>query len=140
MNIQEAYQDFKEKNGQSTINPFKLWEAAVAWAMESKQRTSLQNRLYWRRLEEISKQGFFNKRQFSSFSWHIYCKQNIMPIEFEDKKGKIITKYIELPDGSTSLQSTSKMCKKAFGDYITAVEAYGAGLGVNFSENPNESD
>jgi hypothetical protein len=32
------------------------------------------------------------------------------------------------------------MCKKAFGDYITAVEAYGAGLGVNFSENPNESN
>ena len=140
MNIQEAYQDFKEKNGGATINPFKLWEAAVAWAMQNKQRTGLQNRLYWKRLEEISKQGFFNKRQFSSFSWHIYCKQNIMPIEFEDKKGKIVTKYIELPDGSTSLQSTSKMCKRDFSEYILAVEVYAAELGVSLSENPNESD
>jgi|TARA_R110000782_G_scaffold130986_1_gene222772 hypothetical protein len=63
-----------------------------------------------------------------------------MPIEFEDKTGKIITKYIQLPDNSTSLISTSKMCKKSFADYITAVEAYGAGLGVDFSENPNECD
>ena len=140
MNMEEAYQDFKEKYGHSAINPYKLWVAACTWSTSSKKRSTLQNALYWRRLEEISKQGFFNKRQFSAFSWHIYCKQNIMPIEFEDKKGKIITKYIELPDGSTSLVSTSKMCKKSFADYITAVEAYGAGLGVDFSENPNECD
>ena len=142
MNMEEAYQDFKEKYGHSAINPYKLWVAACTWSSSSKKRSTLQNALYWRRLQEISEQAFVgeHKQQFSAFSWHIYCKQNIMPIEFEDKTGKIITKYIQLPDNSTSLISTSKMCKKSFADYITAVEAYGAGLGVDFSENPNECD
>tara|TARA_R110000803_G_scaffold40942_1_gene88221 strand:- start:4281 stop:4703 length:423 start_codon:yes stop_codon:yes gene_type:complete len=140
MNMEEAYQDFKEKYGHSAINPYKLWVAACTWSSSSKKRSSMQNALYWRRINEISEQAFLNKQQFSAFSWHIYCKQNIMPIEFEDKTGKIITKYIQLPDNSTSLISTSKMCKKSFADYITAVEAYGAGLGVDFSENPNECD
>ena len=140
MNMEEAYQDFKEKYGHSAINPYKLWVAACTWSTSSKKRSSMQNALYWRRINEISEQVIWNKQQFSAFSWHIYCKQNIMPIEFEDKTGKIITKYIQLPDNSTSLISTSKMCKKSFADYITAVEAYGAGLGVDFSENPNECD
>ena len=140
MNMEEAYQDFKDNHGQSTINPYRLWVAACTWSTSSKKRSSMQNALYWRRINEISEQVIWNKQQFSAFSWHIYCKQNIMPIEFEDKTGKIITKYIQLPDNSTSLISTSKMCKKSFADYITAVEAYGAGLGVDFSENPNECD
>ena len=140
MNMEEAYQDFKEKYGHSAINPYKLWVAACTWSTSSKKRSSMQNALYWRRINEISEQAFLNKQQFSAFSWHIYFKQKIMQIEFEDKTGKVITKYIQLPDNSTSLISTSKMCKKSFADYITAVEAYGAGLGVDFSENPNECD
>lgn len=96
-------------------------------------RTNKQNAYYWRRLEEIAQQATMQGRKFNSFAWHIYCKMEIMPIEFEDKKGNIITKYVQLPNGETTLKSTTVMSKKAFADYITAVEAFGAGLGVRFS-------
>ena len=136
MNMEEAYQDFKDNHGQSTINPYRLWVAACTWSTSSKKRSSMQNALYWRRLQEISEQAFLNKQQFSAFSWHIYFKQKIMQIEFEDKTGKVITKYIQLPDGSTALKSTSVMSKKEFSDYITKCEAYATQeLGVKFSED-----
>tara|TARA_R110002126_G_scaffold21609_1_gene77953 strand:- start:1730 stop:2152 length:423 start_codon:yes stop_codon:yes gene_type:complete len=136
MNMEEAYQDFKEKYGHSAINPYKLWVAACTWSSSSKKRSSMQNALYWRRINEISEQAFLNKQQFSAFSWHIYFKQKIMQIEFEDKTGKVITKYIQLPDGSTALKSTSVMSKKEFSDYITKCEAYATQeLGVKFSED-----
>ena len=136
MNMEEAYQDFKEKYGHSAINPYKLWVAACTWSTSSKKRSSMQNALYWRRINEISEQAFLNKQQFSAFSWHIYFKQKIMQIEFEDKTGKVITKYIQLPDGSTALKSTSVMSKKEFSDYITKCEAYATQeLGVKFSED-----
>mgnify|MGYP003642514776 FL=1 len=136
MNMEEAYQDFKEKYGHSAINPYKLWVAACTWSSSSKKRSTLQNALYWRRINEISEQAFLNKQQFSAFSWHIYFKQKIMQIEFEDKTGKVITKYIQLPDGSTALKSTSVMSKKEFSDYITKCEAYATQeLGVKFSED-----
>jgi hypothetical protein len=136
MNMEEAYQDFKDNHGQSTINPYRLWVAACTWSTSSKKRSSMQNALYWRRINEISEQAFLNKQQFSAFSWHIYFKQKIMQIEFEDKTGKVITKYIQLPDGSTALKSTSVMSKKEFSDYITKCEAYATQeLGVKFSED-----
>jgi|TARA_R110001632_G_scaffold101618_1_gene209477 hypothetical protein len=136
MNMEEAYQDFKDNHGQSTINPYRLWVAACTWSTSSKKRSTLQNALYWRRINEISEQAFLNKQQFSAFSWHIYFKQKIMQIEFEDKTGKVITKYIQLPDGSTALKSTSVMSKKEFSDYITKCEAYATQeLGVKFSED-----
>jgi hypothetical protein len=134
--MEEAYQDFKDNHGQSTINPYRLWVAACTWSTSSKKRSSMQNALYWRRINEISEQAFLNKQQFSAFSWHIYFKQKIMQIEFEDKTGKVITKYIQLPDGSTALKSTSVMSKKEFSDYITKCEAYATQeLGVKFSED-----
>ena len=136
MNMEEAYQDFKDNHGQSTINPYRLWVAACTWSTSSKKRSSMQNALYWRRINEISEQVIWNKQQFSAFSWHIYFKQKIMQIEFEDKTGKVITKYIQLPDGSTALKSTSVMSKKEFSDYITKCEAYATQeLGVKFSED-----
>jgi len=136
MNMEEAYQDFKKNHGESTINPYRLWVAACTWATRSKKRSTLQNALYWRRLKEISEQAFLNKQQFSAFSWHIYLKQKEMQMEFEDKNGKVITKFLQLPDGSTSLKSTSVMSKKEFSDYITKCEAYATQeLGVKFSED-----
>ena len=54
----------------------------------------------------------------------------------KDKNGKVITKFLQLPDGSTSLKSTSVMSKKEFSDYITKCEAYATQeLGVKFSED-----
>ena len=138
MKMEEAYQDFKDNYGQSTINPYRLWVAACTWATSSKKRSTLQNALYWRRLKEISEQAFVGEhnQQFSAFSWHIYFKQKIMPIEFESKTGKVITKYVQLPDGSTSLKSTSVMSKKKFSEYLTKCEAYATQeLGVKFSED-----
>lgn len=103
--------------------------------LKSKPRSNKQNAYYWRSLEEIAQQATMQGRKFNSFAWHIYCKMEIMPIEFEDKKGNIITKYVQLPNGETTLKSTTVMSKKAFADYITAVEAFGASLGVKFSVN-----
>jgi len=97
-----------------------------------------QNGLYFKRLTEIAEQAFFNGKKFGKDVWHDYAKKEIMPDPVTLKDGRIVSKWIESPSGDPTVISTSLLHKKCFGQYITALEAFGAGLGVMFSINPNE--
>ncbi len=106
---------------------------------EKKQRGLDANGYYWLRLTEIADQAWFNGRQYAKETWHEYARQNIMPAEIVTKDGEVRSKWIESPDGSSVVISTTQLERRCFAEYTEAVEAFGAGLGVMFSANPNET-
>lgn len=97
-----------------------------------------QNGLMWKRIGEISAQGWINKRQYHKDCWHKYLKDNEMPEEVELKDGTICSKWVEQIDGSREVISTTELSARFFAKYITIIEAFGAGLGVMFSANPRD--
>lgn len=99
-----------------------------------------QNGLMWKRIGEISAQGWINKRQYHKDCWHKYLKDNEMPEEVELKDGTICSKWVEQIDGSREVISTTELSARFFAKYITIIEAFGAGLGVMFSANPRKYD
>jgi hypothetical protein len=105
---------------------------------QTKARGVDANGLMWKRITEISAQGWINKRQYSKDCWHKYLKDNEMPEEVELKDGTICSKWIEQIDGSREAISTTLLSAKCFSEYITIIEAFGSGLGVMFSANPRE--
>ena len=110
----------------------------IAISEKTKSRGLDQNGLMWKRIGEISSQGWINKRQYSKECWHKYLKDNEMPEEVELKDGTICSKWIEQIDGSREVISTTELSARFFAKYITIIEAFGAGLGVMFSANPRE--
>lgn len=99
-----------------------------------KQRGQSQNAYYWMRLHEIAEQGWFQGRLYSADVWHEYAKKHIMPEEIITKDGEIRSKWVESPDGSRVVISTTQLAKACFAEYTEMVEAFGAGLGVRFKE------
>ena len=61
-----------------------------------------------------------------------------MPETIVTKDGETRSKWEEVPDGDAVVISTTKLERRCFAEYPTAVEAFGASLGVQFSANPNE--
>lgn len=110
----------------------------IAISEKTKSRGLDQNGLMWKRIGEISSQGWINKRQYSKECWHKYLKDNEMPEEVELKDGTICSKWIEQIDGSMETISTTELSARFFSKYITIIEAFGAGLGVLFSANPRD--
>lgn len=105
---------------------------------QTKKRGLDQNGLMWKRIGEIAYQAFINKRKYSKECWHKYLKDNEMPEEVELKDGTICSKWVEQIDGSREVISTTELSARCFAQYITIIEAFGAGLGVMFSANPRE--
>lgn len=105
---------------------------------ETKARGLDQNGLMWKRIGEISSQGWINKRQYSKECWHKYLKDNEMPEEVELKDGTICSKWVEQIDGSREVISTTKLSARCFSEYITIIEAFGSSMGVLFSVNHRE--
>lgn len=95
-----------------------------------------QNGYYWMRLGEIAEQAYFNGRRFDSDTWHYNCGREVMPEEITTKDGEVRSKWIEAPDGTMRVISTTLLEKVCFANYTTAVEAFGTSLGVMFSANP----
>ena len=110
----------------------------VVISEETKKRGLDQNGLMWKRITEISEQGWINKRQYNKDCWHKYLKDNEMPEEVELKDGTMRSKWIEQIDGSREVISTTELSARFFSSYITIIEAFGAGIGVMFSANPRE--
>jgi len=106
---------------------------------EVKKRSIDSNSLMWKRIGEISSQGWINKRQYSKQCWHKYLKDNEMQEEVELKDGTVRSKWIEQIDGSRDVISTTELSARCFSEYITIIEAFGSGIGVLFSANPRES-
>lgn len=96
------------------------------------------NGYYWMRLGEISEQAWLGGRQYSKEVWHHYAGINLMPEEVTTKGGEIRSKWVEVPSGDPIVISTTQLERRCFAEYTTAVEAFGASLGVQFSANPRE--
>jgi hypothetical protein len=103
---------------------------------QTKKRGLDQNGYYWLRLGEIAAQVWRNNKQYTSELWHDYCKKHEMQEEVELKDGTVCSKWIEAPDGSVTVISTTQLSKRCFAEYTQIVEAFGAGLGVMFSAIP----
>jgi len=103
-----------------------------------KARSLDANSLYWIRLTEISAQAWFDGHQYSKDVWHIYCGKNIMPDQVMTKDGELRSKWEAIPGGGEAVISTTLMERRCFSEYIEAVTAFGASLGVHHSANPNE--
>lgn len=104
---------------------------------EQKGRSLSVNALMWAGpLNDIATQAWVHGRQYSALIWHEYFKEKFLP-DFPDpaqvKDG--YKKYEETPDGKRILiGSTQKLTKHGFNLYIESIYAYGADLGVRFSE------
>lgn len=96
------------------------------------------NGYYWLRLGEIAGQAWFNGRQYIADVWHDYSKRHLMQETVTLKDGTVRSKWIEAPDGTLTVISTTLLERGCFAEYTTIVEAFGAGLGVLFSANPRE--
>lgn len=98
------------------------------------------NAYYWMRLTEIADQAWFCGKQYRSEVWHEYFKKEYLPEEFDAELTKDgYQKWVTGPDGERVLiGSTTQLTVKGFAMYLTQVEAFGAGLGVQFSASPKE--
>jgi len=101
-----------------------------------KQRGLSANSYYWLRLGEIAEQAYFAGRQFNADCLHEYCKRMLMQEEVTLSDGTVTSKWVELPDGSLTVISTTQLERKCFADYVTIVEKFGAEAGVQYSERP----
>lgn len=108
----------------------------ILFREKPKKRGLDQNGYYHLRVGEIAKQAWFKRRQFSHDTWHEYAKKEIMPEFITNKKGERVSKWIDMPDGGVRPISTTELERKCFAEYTTAVEAFGASLGVHFSDRP----
>lgn len=105
---------------------------------KTKARGLDQNALYWIRLTEIAEQAHVDGKKYSKEVFHEHCRQTVMPDMVTLKNGNVVSKWLEMPSGEPIVISTSLLSKKCFAEYVDVVEAFGAGLGVMFSINPNE--
>lgn len=100
---------------------------------EVKKRGLDQNGYYFMRIGEMAEQAWVLGQRYSKEAWHEYAKKNIMPEEIITKDGEVRSKWEPTPDGGMAVISTAQLERGCFAEYTTAVEAYGAGLGVQFS-------
>lgn len=94
-----------------------------------------QNALMWvGPLADIAAQAWVAGRQYSAEVWHHKFKIDYLPEEFDEELTKEgYRKWDFTPDGDRVLiGSTTQLTKKGFSQYLTQVEAFGAGLGVQF--------
>lgn len=104
---------------------------------EQKARSLSANALMWAGpLNDIANQAWVHGKQYSALIWHEYFKEQFLP-EFANpeitKEG--YKKYEETPDGRRILiGSSSKLTKHGFSIYMEQIYAYGANLGVRFTE------
>lgn len=99
-------------------------------------RRAAQNRYYWLRLEEIAAQAWDNGRKYDAPQWHWLCGREVMPDEVELAGGEIVSKWLDMPRGGREVVSTTDLSVSAMAEYTTAVEAFGASMGVRFSADP----
>ena len=112
-----------------------------------KARKPDQNARMWRGpLRDMEESAWFNGRQYSADVWHEYMKREYLP-EDDDvdlaRKVKDVSKWHKwayTPKGDRILVgSTTQLTVRGFAEYMEAIYAFGAGLGVMFSASPNEA-
>jgi hypothetical protein len=84
------------------------------------KRSNEANKRYWALLSEIADGAYVDGKRFSKEAWHEHFARLYIGVE-------------ELPSGDTKAISTTTLDVAAFGDYMTAIEAYAASeLAVEF--------
>lgn len=102
-----------------------------------KPRKLDQNSMYWAGpLADIALQAYVRGRTYSDVVWHEFFKEQYLPDHASEEMTKEgYRKYDYLPTGDRVLiGSTTQLTVKGFSEYLEQVIAYGAGLGVMFSE------
>lgn len=118
------------------VDPIRPLEMVIREKVDARRAEA--NSYYWLRLGEIADQAYFQGRKYAADVWHEYSRRHLMPNEVTLKNGTVRTKWIEVPRGEPAIVSTTDLEKKCFSEYVQAVEAFGASLGVKFSANPRE--
>lgn len=118
------------------IDPLRPIE--VVFQEHKPQRGVDQNAVYWKLLNDIASQAWIEGRQYSADVLHEFVKRNLLPEDEpppnleEVREGYVKWKYD--PAGERVLVgSTTMLTVRGFSNLLTAVEAFGASLGVQFS-------
>lgn len=105
---------------------------------EKRKRGVDQNALYWAGpLRDIADQAWVDGRQYSAEVWHEYFKREFLPDGDSGLTRDGYRKWAFLPpDGPRVLiGSTTQLTVKGMAEYLEQVYAYGASLGVQFTEH-----
>lgn len=100
-------------------------------------RKQTQNSYLWAGpLKDIAEQAWIDGKQFSAEVLHEFLKRELLPEEFDPELVKDdYQKWRYDPKGNRILVgSTTDLTVKGFNLYLEQVTAFGAALGVNFSE------
>jgi len=94
--------------------------------------------LFAGQIRDIAAQAWLDGKQFSDLVWHEYLKRQFLPEEFDAElclEGYV--KWESDPFGDPIMVgSTKKLTVRGFSQYLEQVFAFGASLGVEFSERP----
>ena len=105
---------------------------------EKRTRNPDQNQAMWAGpLRDISEQAWVGGRRFAAEVWHEFLKREYLP---EDDDPEIVFlvndgyhKWATDPSGNrVMIGSTTQLTVKGMACYLTQIEAYGAGRGVQF--------
>lgn len=100
-------------------------------------RKQTQNAYLWAGpLKDIAEQAWIDGKQFSAEVLHEFLKRELLPEEFDPELVKDdYQKWRYDPKGNRILVgSTTDLTVKGFNIYLEQVIAFGAALGVNFTE------
>lgn len=111
----------------------------VVFREEQKRRRADANAAMWAGpLRDIAEQAWLDGRQFSAEVWHIFLKRQLLPEDYDPHlclEG--YCKWDIDPAGYRVLVgSTTQLTVKGMGEYLEALHAFGASLGVEYSARP----
>lgn len=100
------------------------------------RKLSQQAYLFAGPLKDISEQAWLDGKQYSVEVWFFYLKTQLLPEEFDPLLVKDdYIKWRYAPDGTRVLVgSTTQLTVKGFSEFTEAVTAFGASLGVTYTE------
>ena len=103
---------------------------------EKRKRNVDQNALYWAGpLRDIAEQAWVSGQQYRAEVWHEFFKREFLPENECEMTRDGYRKWAYLPDGPRVLiGSTTHLTVKGMSEYVEQVYAYGASLGVQFTE------
>jgi len=122
------------------IDPLKPIELVLR--EEKKTRKPDQNQAMWAGLlRDIAEQAWIDGRQYRAEVWHEYFKEKYLPEDDDPELSELARdgyrKWDIDPDGKRRLVgSTTQLTVRGMAQYMTMVEAHGAGLGVEFHVAP----
>ncbi len=111
---------------------------------EVKVRKQSANDAMWAgALKDIAEQAWINKRQYSAEIWHEHMKREYLPEDDDPDLAELVKDWetwrkwdVDPAGNRICIGSTTRLTRKGFAIYNEKVHAFGAGLGVMFSEAP----